>query len=82
MPATDTKEKIGTSPIDYQRVFVEKVIIHVTAPEDPVPNTQGFELLHGYLCDIYRLRNQDPQLGQIIDALAHKWSVTYKVPQP
>ena len=78
---TETRKEAGSlvgTPIDYQRVYVERVVIHLTAPEEPGPSMVGFDLLHGYLCEIYRLRSRDPQFGPIIDSLCQKWNVIYK----
>ena len=67
----------GAPPISYEKVFVEKVDIRLNAPEELGDGTSGRELLHGYLCDIYRLRSRSADFSQAIDLLCQKWNVTY-----
>lgn len=69
-------EKAGPA-IDYQKVFTERVTIRKDALMEPDIQTTGGELLHGYLCDIYRLGQQDHTWGEKIETLCRKWNVYY-----
>lgn len=70
------QQSSGT-PIQYHKIFTEKVTISLSAPEEPADTATGGELLHGYLVDIHRLRDRDEQLKNVIDMLCRKWNVTY-----
>lgn len=64
--------------IDFQKVFMRRVIIRADAPPAPGPHRTGRELLHGYLCDILRLRDSGSEWREVIDNLCHKWSIIYE----
>ncbi|MBI4289576.1 MAG: hypothetical protein HY671_14265 [Chloroflexi bacterium] len=66
-----------SAAIDYQKVFTERVFIKKDGPVDPDINSTGGELLHGYLCDVYRLGQKDEKLKDAIEAMARKWNVFY-----
>ncbi len=72
-------DKPGTSgpPIDYTKVYMERVNIRFNAPEEQGDRSTGSELLHGYLCAIYRLRDQNSELADTIDELCRKWNIFY-----
>lgn len=63
--------------IDYQKVFTERVFVKKNGPIDPDMNSTGGELLHGYLCDIYRLGQRDEGLKATIIEMCRKWNIYY-----
>ena len=75
-----TQPRQSGSDIDFQKIYMERVNIRVTAPEEPGANVSGGELLHGFLCGIYRLRNKSEDIKNTVDALCHKWHVYYIEP--
>lgn len=77
MPAATPATATTGAPIDYQKVFTERVFIKKDGPSEPDMNSTGGELLHGYLCDIYRLGQKDDKFKDIIESLARKWNVFY-----
>ena len=73
---TATSPTTGAA-IDYQKVFTERVFIKKDGPVDPDLNITGGELLHGYLCDIYRLGQKDENLKATIEGMCRKWNIYY-----
>ena len=67
---------MGTA-LEYQKVMTEIVYINLPGPEEPTPGMTGGELVHGFLAELYRVK--DPDMKSLVDALCGKWSIHYRV---
>ena len=62
--------------IEYQKVMSEIVYINPPAPEEPTPGMSGTEVLHGFLGEFHRAKNED--VRQFIHEACLKWNVHYR----
>jgi hypothetical protein len=52
------------------------VFINLPGPAEPAPGMSGGELMHGFLADLYNVR--DPDFQQQLAVLCLKWNIHYR----
>jgi hypothetical protein len=62
--------------IEYQKVMSEIVYINLPAPEEPLPNMSGPDILHGFLGEFYRSDNEI--VRKFTHEMCLKWNVHYR----
>ena len=62
--------------IEYIKVISEVVFVNLPGPEEPTPGMSGGELVHGFLADLYGVK--DPEFQRQLAALCLKWNVHYR----
>jgi hypothetical protein len=69
--------EVGMGPsIEYQKIISEIVFINLPGPAEPAPGMSGGELVHGFLADLYNVR--DPDFQQQLAVLCLKWNIHYR----
>lgn len=53
-------------------------VIDVSGPQEPAPDMNDQELLHGFLTDLYR--KATPETKADVEALCRKWNVRFQEP--
>ncbi|MDD4985560.1 MAG: hypothetical protein PHQ43_07195 [Dehalococcoidales bacterium] len=64
------------SAIDYEKVMAEIVYINLPGPGEPTDRMSGSQMLHGFLCDLYKAT--DAAVKQYVNELCLKWNVHYR----
>ena len=62
--------------IEYEKVMTEVVYINLPAPEEPLPHMSGTEVLHGFLAEFYRTK--DEKVKDFTSRMCSKWNVHYR----
>jgi hypothetical protein len=62
--------------IEYQKVMTEMVNINLPGPGEPRPGMTGGELLHGFLAELYGVKN--PEMKSFVDRLCLRWNVHFR----
>jgi hypothetical protein len=62
--------------IEYLKVISEVVFINLPGPDEPAPAMSGGELMHGFLADLYNMK--DPAFQQYLASLCMKWNIHYR----
>ena len=62
--------------IEYQKVMSEIVYINLPAPEEPTPGMSGPEIMHGFLAELYRSKNEE--IKNFTNEICLKWNVHYR----
>ena len=63
-------------PIEYQKVMTETVYINLPGPEEPEIGMSGQEMLHGFLAELSRAKNDD--VRAFVDNICLKWNVHFR----
>ena len=62
--------------IEYQKVMSEIVYVNLPAPEEPTPGMSGPEIMHGFLAEFYRSKNEE--VKKFTNEMCLKWNVHYR----
>ena len=62
--------------IEYQKVMSEIVFINLPAPEEPTPGMSGPEIMHGFLAEFHRTRNEE--VKKFTNEMCLKWNIHYR----
>ena len=62
--------------IEYQKVMTEIVYINMPAPEEPRPGMSGMDILHGFLGELGRAK--DEHIKSFVDSMCLKWNVHFR----
>ena len=62
--------------IEYQKLMTEIVYINLPGPQEPTPGMTGGEMLHGFLADLHRAKNNE--VKDYISQLCIRWNVHYR----
>ena len=76
------KEKRGKgfslTQISQMLLKEQSNVIDVSGPQEPAPDMNDQELLHGFLTDLYR--KATPETKADVEALCRKWNVRFQDP--
>jgi DNA-binding transcriptional MerR regulator len=70
------KQGFSLSQISQMLSQEQSNVISVSGPEQPTPEMNDQELLHGFLADLYRKAN--PETKADIEQLRRKWKVRFR----
>jgi hypothetical protein len=62
--------------IEYLKIISEVVFVNIPGPAEPTPGMSGGELMHGFLSDLYNVK--DPEFQQQLGTLCLKWNIHYR----
>lgn len=63
--------------IEYQKVMSEIVYVNLPAPEEPEPGMSGPEILHGFLSEFHKAKNEE--VKNFTHEMCLKWNIHYRM---